>query len=71
MKMKRLLTDKTIYKYHTPIIKNPYVLYILNRYLFIHIDLIEMIADMNIEHLISLINLDSIKDIRDTNNYIN
>tara|TARA_R100000908_G_scaffold65400_1_gene55665 strand:- start:6644 stop:6847 length:204 start_codon:yes stop_codon:yes gene_type:complete len=62
--MKRLLTDKTIYKYHTPIIKNPYVLYILNRYLFIHIDIIEMIADIDIENLVSILSLDSIKDIK-------
>jgi len=62
--MKRLLTDKTIYKYHTPLIKNAYVLYILNRYLLIHIDIIEMIADIDIENLVSILSLNSIKDIK-------
>jgi len=62
--MKRLLTDKMIYKYHTPLIKNAYVLYILNRYLFIHIDIIEIIANIDIENLVSILSLDSIKDIK-------
>jgi hypothetical protein len=62
--MKRLLTDETIYKYHTPLIKNAYVLYILNRYLFIHIDIIEIIADIDTENLVSILSLDSIKDIK-------
>ena len=63
--MKRILKDKTIFQCQGYInIKNKYILYILHNWLYIHLDIIEIIADIDIENLCNILALKSIKDIK-------
>jgi|9_EtaG_2_1085328.scaffolds.fasta_scaffold23601_3 hypothetical protein len=63
--MKRILKDKTIYKCQGYInIKNKHILYMLHNWLYIHLDIIEIIADIDIENLCNILSLESIKDIK-------
>jgi hypothetical protein len=63
--MKRILTDQFIFKWQGYInIKNKYVFYILHNYFYIHLDIIEIIADIDIENLVNILSLKSIKDIK-------